>query len=208
MKTSKKKREDSEKKEQLSTKRPSTAGSVIKKTFAPKSLPVSIQKGDTSSEGNSDSSSGEDKEVLVKPSAKVISVNGAAKSAPSKNVTSSSDSSDSDSSDSIPEKSAVRIGIKKVKNLPGVLAKKAESSFEVKKVPKKKMAQRMSKQHPNPAPPSLKQRVLSQAAQAARKNKINQPRNQLASCHWAPVGSLASKQLIGGPLLTVPVMNS
>ncbi|XP_034291142.1 nucleolar and coiled-body phosphoprotein 1 isoform X1 [Pantherophis guttatus] len=135
-KTFKKKGENNEKKEQVFTKRPSTEGSVIKKAFSPKSLPVSIQKGNTSSGSDSDSSSEEEKKVLVKCSAKAVSANGATKSVPSKKVSSSSDTSDSDCSHSIPEKFAVRTGIKKVKKPLGVLAKKVESSFEDKKVHK------------------------------------------------------------------------
>uniref|UniRef100_A0A8C6X5N9 LisH domain-containing protein n=1 Tax=Naja naja TaxID=35670 RepID=A0A8C6X5N9_NAJNA len=142
----KKKGKNNEKKEQVFTKRPSTEGSVIKKAFALKSLPVSIQKGNTSSGSDSESSSEEEKKVLVKCSAKAVSANGAAKSVPSKKVSSSSDTSDSDSSDSIPEKFAVRTGINKMKKPLGVLAKKVESSLEDKKFIKSK-AQRLSKQH-------------------------------------------------------------
>ncbi|XP_070801969.1 nucleolar and coiled-body phosphoprotein 1 isoform X2 [Pituophis catenifer annectens] len=93
-KTFKKKGENNEKKEQVFTKRPSTEGSVIKKAFSPKSLPVSIQKGNTSSGSDSDSSSEEEKKVLVKCSAKAVSANGATKSVPSKKVSSSSDTSE------------------------------------------------------------------------------------------------------------------
>ncbi|KAG8135073.1 hypothetical protein E2320_008122, partial [Naja naja] len=89
----KKKGKNNEKKEQVFTKRPSTEGSVIKKAFALKSLPVSIQKGNTSSGSDSESSSEEEKKVLVKCSAKAVSANGAAKSVPSKKVSSSSDTS-------------------------------------------------------------------------------------------------------------------
>uniref|UniRef100_A0A2D4FM28 Uncharacterized protein n=1 Tax=Micrurus corallinus TaxID=54390 RepID=A0A2D4FM28_MICCO len=89
----KKKGKNDEKKEQVFTKRPSTEGSVIKKAFALKSLPVSIQKGNTSSGSDSESSSEEEKKVLVKCSAKAVSANGAAKSVPSKKVSSSSDTS-------------------------------------------------------------------------------------------------------------------
>uniref|UniRef100_A0A8C6X5K7 LisH domain-containing protein n=1 Tax=Naja naja TaxID=35670 RepID=A0A8C6X5K7_NAJNA len=167
----KKKGKNNEKKEQVFTKRPSkgisnigkdalfsirqretsdpyniSEGSVIKKAFALKSLPVSIQKGNTSSGSDSESSSEEEKKVLVKCSAKAVSANGAAKSVPSKKVSSSSDTSDSDSSDSIPEKFAVRTGINKMKKPLGVLAKKVESSLEDKKFIKSK-AQRLSKQH-------------------------------------------------------------
>ncbi|XP_063163685.1 nucleolar and coiled-body phosphoprotein 1 isoform X2 [Candoia aspera] len=194
MKTSKKKREDSKKKEQVSTKRPSTEGSVIKKTFAPKSLPISIQKGDTSSESDSDSSSEEDKKVLVKPSAKVISVNGAAKSAPSKNMTSSSDSSDSDSSDSIPEKSAVRTGIKKVEKLPGVLAKKAESSFEVKKVPKKKNGTKDVKTTPKPSVPIPKPKS-SESSSSSSEEEQNQAAQKSASKLSVGSNVIISKQV-------------
>ncbi|XP_026566817.1 nucleolar and coiled-body phosphoprotein 1 [Pseudonaja textilis] len=132
----KKKEKNNEKKKQVFTKRPSTQGSVIKKAFALKSLPVSIQKGNTSLGSDSESSSEEEKKVLVKCSAKAFSANCAAKSVPSKKVSSSSDTSDFDSSDSIPEKFAVRTGINKIKKPLGVLAKKVESSVEDKKVHK------------------------------------------------------------------------
>ncbi|KAM6442146.1 nucleolar and coiled-body phosphoprotein 1 isoform 4-T4 [Liasis olivaceus] len=189
-KTSKKKREDSEKKEQVSTKRPSTEGSTIKKTFASKSLPVSIQNGDTSSESDSDSSSEEDKNVLVRPSAKVISANGAAKLASSKKVTSSSDSSDSDSSDSIPKKSAVRTGIKKVKKLPGVLAKKAESSFEVKKVPKKKIGMKALKTTPKSSIPVSKPK----SSESSSEEEQNQPAQKSTSKLSMGSSRIVSKQ--------------
>ncbi|XP_007442749.1 nucleolar and coiled-body phosphoprotein 1 isoform X2 [Python bivittatus] len=193
MKTSKKKREDSEKKEQVSTKRPSTEGSTIKKTFASKSLPVSIQNGDTSSESDSDSSSEEDKNVLVRPSAKVISANGAAKLASSKKVTSSSDSSDSDSSDSIPDKFAVRTGIKKVKKLPGVPAKKAESSFEDKKVPKKKIGTKALKTTPKSSIPVSKPKS-SESSSSSSEEEQNQPAQKSASKLSMGRSRIVSKQ--------------
>ncbi|KAM6442145.1 nucleolar and coiled-body phosphoprotein 1 isoform 3-T3 [Liasis olivaceus] len=159
-KTSKKKREDSEKKEQVSTKRPSN------------------------------SSSEEDKNVLVRPSAKVISANGAAKLASSKKVTSSSDSSDSDSSDSIPKKSAVRTGIKKVKKLPGVLAKKAESSFEVKKVPKKKIGMKALKTTPKSSIPVSKPK----SSESSSEEEQNQPAQKSTSKLSMGSSRIVSKQ--------------
>ncbi|XP_063163687.1 nucleolar and coiled-body phosphoprotein 1 isoform X4 [Candoia aspera] len=185
---------DSSEHEKLASKPRRAEGSVIKKTFAPKSLPISIQKGDTSSESDSDSSSEEDKKVLVKPSAKVISVNGAAKSAPSKNMTSSSDSSDSDSSDSIPEKSAVRTGIKKVEKLPGVLAKKAESSFEVKKVPKKKNGTKDVKTTPKPSVPIPKPKS-SESSSSSSEEEQNQAAQKSASKLSVGSNVIISKQV-------------
>ncbi|KAM6442147.1 nucleolar and coiled-body phosphoprotein 1 isoform 5-T5 [Liasis olivaceus] len=149
-KTSKKKREDSEKKEQVSTKRPSTEGSTIKKTFASKSLPVSIQNGDTSSESDSDS----------------------------------------DSSDSIPKKSAVRTGIKKVKKLPGVLAKKAESSFEVKKVPKKKIGMKALKTTPKSSIPVSKPK----SSESSSEEEQNQPAQKSTSKLSMGSSRIVSKQ--------------
>ncbi|XP_025031730.1 nucleolar and coiled-body phosphoprotein 1 isoform X3 [Python bivittatus] len=163
MKTSKKKREDSEKKEQVSTKRPSN------------------------------SSSEEDKNVLVRPSAKVISANGAAKLASSKKVTSSSDSSDSDSSDSIPDKFAVRTGIKKVKKLPGVPAKKAESSFEDKKVPKKKIGTKALKTTPKSSIPVSKPKS-SESSSSSSEEEQNQPAQKSASKLSMGRSRIVSKQ--------------
>ncbi|XP_015685262.2 nucleolar and coiled-body phosphoprotein 1-like, partial [Protobothrops mucrosquamatus] len=99
---------------------------------------VPSKKASSSSDSSDSSSEEEEKKVLVKCSAKAISANGPAKSVPSKKASSSSDSSDSDSSDSVPEKCAVKTGIKKVKKPPAVAAKKVESIVEDKTVHKRK----------------------------------------------------------------------
>ncbi|KAM6442150.1 nucleolar and coiled-body phosphoprotein 1 isoform 8-T8 [Liasis olivaceus] len=190
VKTKHLKKSSSSEHEKLASKPKRAEGSTIKKTFASKSLPVSIQNGDTSSESDSDSSSEEDKNVLVRPSAKVISANGAAKLASSKKVTSSSDSSDSDSSDSIPKKSAVRTGIKKVKKLPGVLAKKAESSFEVKKVPKKKIGMKALKTTPKSSIPVSKPK----SSESSSEEEQNQPAQKSTSKLSMGSSRIVSKQ--------------
>uniref|UniRef100_A0A2H6NBR8 Srp40 C-terminal domain-containing protein n=2 Tax=Micrurus carvalhoi TaxID=3147026 RepID=A0A2H6NBR8_9SAUR len=190
-KTFKKKGKNDEKKEQVFTKRPSTEGSVIKKAFALKSLPVSIQKGNTSLGSDSESSSEEENKVLVKCSAKAVSANGAAKSVPSKKVSSSSDTSDSDSSDSIPEKSAVRTGINKMKKPLGALAKKVESSLEDKKVHKIKGTKAL-KTTPKSSTPVSKPKTSESSSSSSEEQ--TQPSQKAANKLSVGSSSIISKQ--------------
>ncbi|KAM6442154.1 nucleolar and coiled-body phosphoprotein 1 isoform 12-T12 [Liasis olivaceus] len=150
VKTKHLKKSSSSEHEKLASKPKRAEGSTIKKTFASKSLPVSIQNGDTSSESDSDS----------------------------------------DSSDSIPKKSAVRTGIKKVKKLPGVLAKKAESSFEVKKVPKKKIGMKALKTTPKSSIPVSKPK----SSESSSEEEQNQPAQKSTSKLSMGSSRIVSKQ--------------